>query len=71
LLIAAGGVGAVLLYAYIDVGGFGPLPNMYEPIWYPEKTISAVAEAVAALAALGLVLLPPEPFRGGREDDGG
>jgi hypothetical protein len=65
LLIAAGGVGAVLLYAYIDVGGFGPLPDMYEPFWYPEKTISAVAEAVAALAALGLVLLPLEPVRGG------
>jgi hypothetical protein len=64
LLVAAGGVGAVLLYAYIDVGGFGPLPDMYEPFWYPEKAISAVAEAVAALAALGLVLLPPEP-RGG------
>jgi hypothetical protein len=65
LLVAAGGVGAVLLYAYIDVGGFGPLPDMYEPFWYPEKAISAVAEAVAALAALGLVLLPPEPVRGG------
>ena len=64
LLIAAGGVGAVLLYAYIDVGGFGPLPDMYEPIWYSEKTISVVAEAVAALAALGLVLLPPEPREG-------
>jgi hypothetical protein len=65
LLVAAGGVGAVLLYAYIDVGGFGPLPDMYEPFWYPEKAISAVAEAVAALAALGLVLLPPEAVRGG------
>jgi hypothetical protein len=31
---------------------------MYEPIWYPEKTISAVAEAVAALGALCLLLLP-------------
>src|SRR5674476_1017989 len=51
-LIAAGGLGAVLLYGYIDVGGFGPLPDMYDPIWYPEKTISAVAEAVAAVAAL-------------------
>jgi len=55
-LIAAGGVGAVLLYAYIDVGGFGPVPDMYDPFWYPEKTISAVAEAVAALGALGLLL---------------
>jgi hypothetical protein len=33
------------------------LPDMYEPFWYPEKTISAVAEGVAALAALALLLL--------------
>jgi hypothetical protein len=57
-LIAAGGLGAVLLYGYIDVGGFGPLPDMYDPIWYTEKTISAVAEAVAAAGALCLLLMP-------------
>jgi hypothetical protein len=58
-LIAAGGLGAVLLYGYVDVGGWGPLPDMYDPIWYPEKTVSAVAEAVAALGALWLLVLPP------------
>lgn len=58
LLVAAGGLGAVLLFAYVDVGGWGPLPNMYDPFWYPEKTISAVAEAVAALGALWLVVMP-------------
>ena len=57
-LIAAGGLGAVLLYGYVDVGGFGPLPNMYDPIWYPEKAISAIAELVAALGALALLILP-------------
>jgi hypothetical protein len=56
-LIAAGGLGAVLLFAYVDVGGWGPLPNMYDPFWYPEKTISAVAEAVAALGALWLLVM--------------
>lgn len=70
-LVAAGGLVAVLLYAYIDVGGFGPVPNMYDPLWYPEKTITAVAEAVAAVGALGLLLLRPEPFFGGSEDDEG
>jgi hypothetical protein len=57
-LIAAGGLGAVLLYAYVDVGGFGPLPDMYDPIWYPEKTLSAAAEAASAVAAFCLLLLP-------------
>jgi hypothetical protein len=56
-LVAAGGLGAVLLYAYVDVGAIGPLPNMYDPIWYPEKTISAIAEAVAAVGALALLTL--------------
>jgi hypothetical protein len=57
-LIAAGGLGAVLLYGYVDVGGLGPLPDMYDPSWSTEKTISAIAEAVAAVGALCLLLLP-------------
>lgn len=57
-LIAAGGLGAVLIYRYIDVGGFGPVPDMFDPTWYPQKTISAVAEAAAAVGALCLSLLP-------------
>jgi hypothetical protein len=57
-LILAGGLGAVLLFYYVDVGGFGPVPDMYDPIWYPEKAISAVAEGIAAVAALALLLLP-------------
>jgi hypothetical protein len=51
-LVAAGGVAAVLLYRYVDVGVIGPIPNMYEPLWYTEKTVSAVAEGIAALACL-------------------
>jgi hypothetical protein len=70
-LVTAGGLAAVLLYAYVDLGGLGPVPDMYDPLWYPEKTISAIAEAVAALAALGLVLLLPGPLFGGSRDDKG
>lgn len=55
LVTAAGGLGAVLLYRYVDVGALGPLPDMYDPTWYPEKTISVIAEAVVVLAALVLV----------------
>jgi hypothetical protein len=53
-LVAVGGLAAVMLYRYVDVGRLGPLPNMYEPVWFPEKTVSAVAEGAAAfLAACG------------------
>ncbi|HUR12972.1 MAG TPA: hypothetical protein VM097_00625 [Mycobacteriales bacterium] len=44
-----GGVAAVVLYRYVDVGAIGPIPNMYEPLWYDEKTWSALAEAGVAL----------------------
>jgi hypothetical protein len=57
-IVAIGGFAAVVLYRYVDVGAFGPFGNMYEPTWYAEKTVSAVAELVAALAALPLVILP-------------
>jgi hypothetical protein len=57
-LVAAGGTVAVVLYRYVDVGAFGPFPDMYDPFWAPaEKNLSAVAEGVAALAALALFVI--------------
>jgi hypothetical protein len=57
-LVAAAGTVAVILYRYVDVGAIGPIPNMYDPYWAPaEKTLSVVAEAAAALAALALFLM--------------
>jgi len=67
-LLAAGGVGAVLLYQYVDVGPLGPLPDMHEPISHPEKTYSLLAEAVAAVAALAL---PQDPLLRRAADSGG
>jgi hypothetical protein len=55
-LVAVSAVGAVLLYRYHDPGEIGPLPDMYEPEWFREKAVAALAEGVAAVtAALGLV----------------
>ena len=56
-LVAAGGTAAVVVYTYVNLGSFGPLPNMYDPSWYTEKTLSAVAEGIAAVAALILLVL--------------
>jgi hypothetical protein len=44
-LTGLAGVVAVVLYRYVDVGAIGPIPDMYEPAWYPEKTRSALAES--------------------------
>lgn len=57
-LVAASAFGAVLTARYVELPAVGPLPGMYEPVWFLEKSISAVAEVVAALAALLLLLLP-------------
>jgi hypothetical protein len=51
-LIAASALGAVILYRYVNVGSLGPLPNMYEPVWFGQKTLSAYAEAASTVAAL-------------------
>jgi hypothetical protein len=56
-LVAAAGTAAVLVYAYVDLGAFGPFPDMYDPLWFGEKTLSVVAEGVGALAALALFAL--------------
>lgn len=56
VLIAGSALGTVLLYRYVDLGALGPLPDMYEPSWYSEKTYSAIAEAAAILAAAALFL---------------
>jgi hypothetical protein len=53
-----GGLAAVVLYRYVDVGAIGPIPNMHEPIWYGEKTKSAWAEG-----GVGVVWLVREALR--------
>lgn len=50
-LVAASAVGAAVLYRYHDPGELGPLPDMYEPVWFREKAVSAVAEAAAVVTA--------------------
>jgi hypothetical protein len=57
-LLAAAGLAAVVLYRYVNVGAIGPIPNMYDPYWAPaEKTLSAIAEAAAALSAAALFVI--------------
>ena len=55
--VAGGGLAALLLYRYVNVGTIGPLPNMYEPLWYHDKQLSAAGELLAMVAGLALVAL--------------
>jgi len=57
-VVALSSLAAVILYRYVQLPAIGPIPSMYEPVWYPKKTLTAVAEATAgALAVLGYILL--------------
>ena len=64
LVVGLSAVVAVVIYRYLDIPGWGPLPAMYEPVWYFEKSLSAGFEALAALAALTGLLTAPLLLRG-------
>lgn len=51
-LLLASALAAVVLYRYVDVPAIGPIPSMYEPVWFFQKTLSAVAEGVGAVLAV-------------------
>jgi hypothetical protein len=57
-LVSLSALVVLLIYRYADVGQIGPIPNMYEPVWYAEKTWSLIGEAVAFAGALALLVLP-------------
>ena len=64
LAVALSGFVAVVLYRYVDIPAFGPFPAMYDPVWFFEKSLSAVAEGAGTLfAALGLVRSAPRGRR--------
>lgn len=55
LLVAASAFAAVMVSVYVDLGSLGPLPDLYEPVWYATKTTCAVSEGIATVAAAALV----------------
>lgn len=56
LLLAAASTAAVVLSVYVPLPAVGPFPELYEPVWYDRKALSAVASALAVLLALGLLV---------------
>lgn len=43
---------AVVVTVYVAIPAVGPLPRIFEPVWYAEKAIAALAAGAALLAAL-------------------
>ncbi|MFE2034781.1 hypothetical protein ACFXKS_21390 [Streptomyces scopuliridis] len=61
--VAAGGLALLLIYRYVDVGQLGPIPDMYEPIWYGDKKLAVLAEAIAVVATVFLLITHPWAVR--------
>ncbi len=56
LVVALSAFAAVVLYRYVDIPAIGPIPAMYDPVWFFSKTLSAVAEGAGTMLAIaGLV----------------
>ena len=58
VLIAVGGLGMLVLTTLVplDLTALG-LPAIFEPVWYSDKVIAALAQGLAALAAAALVVV--------------
>jgi hypothetical protein len=63
VVVAASALAALLVYRYDNLGAIGPLPSMYEPVWFAKKTVAAIAEAVSTLTAAALLAVVPRPGR--------
>jgi hypothetical protein len=50
--VAAASFVALVLSTYVRLPSVGPFPVLYEPAWYADKVVAAVAAGVALLAAL-------------------
>ena len=61
-LVAAGGLTLVVMTSLVplDLSPLG-LPFLFEPVWYADKVIATVAQAVAVVTALAAALIRRRP----------
>lgn len=55
--VPASALAVMLVSRYADLGALGPLPDLYDPVWFPEKLLAAFAEGAASVAALTGIFL--------------
>lgn len=61
--VAVSALAVMLVSRYVDLEVIGPFPDLYDPVWFPEKLLAAFAEGAAGLAALIAVVLCGLPAR--------
>lgn len=72
LAVAGSALAAMLVSRYVDLEQLGPFPDLYDPVWFPEKLLAAYAEGAACVTALaGAIIAWPSkkspPRAGGRQ----
>jgi hypothetical protein len=55
--VSASALTLMLVSRYVDLGPLGPFPDLYDPVWFPEKLWAAFGEAAASVASLAGILL--------------
>jgi predicted acyltransferase len=63
LAVAGSALTMMLASRYVNLGAIGPFPNLYDPVWYPEKLLAAFAEGAASVTALAGVIVTSWTFR--------
>jgi hypothetical protein len=61
--VAVSALAVMLVSRYVDLGALGPFPDLYDPVWFPEKLLAVFAEGAAGLSALIAVVLCGLPGR--------
>lgn len=61
--VAVSALAVMLVSRYVDLGAIGPFPDLYDPVWFPQKVLAAFAEGAAGLAALIAAVLCSLPER--------
>jgi len=55
--VSASALTLMLVSRYVDLGPIGPFPDLYDPVWFPEKLWAAGGEAAAVIASVAGILL--------------
>ncbi len=55
--VSASALTLMLISRYVDLGPIGPFPDLYDPVWFPEKLWAAGGEAASAIASVAGILL--------------
>jgi hypothetical protein len=66
--ISASALAVMLVSRYVDLGPLGPFPDLYDPVWFPEKLWAAFGEGTAGIACLAGILLGSIPAGRERSD---